>query len=689
MAEKNYDFRKRLAILHPPRLASDAEPVQADETLIDTAWKIVPLSDAPVIKQVALDMQDYFRNSMALELPIVPEGTEKIITIGIAPEPDPLTARITASENVVAITGATAREAAQGCYRLEDELNLRGLPAVKQGSRTFTRLFSPRMTHSGWEFEHFPDEHLAQIAHAGMDAILIFLREPPDMTRNGRIDVNAEVARAAKYGLDVYIYPHFHTQAAECHPLDPGAEEFYDDLYGSIIRNAPGIKGLVFVCESIAFPSRDPDTAGYWWNRVPGAKKTNGFYPSTDWPDWIRLVRDVTRRYKPDLDLLFWTYNWFWAEEKERLALIEKLPTDITLHVTYEMGDNAIEKCGIPTWVTDYSITTDGPGTVFASEAALAAKRGIRLTSMTNTGGMTWDCGVVPYIPVPFRWQKRCSSIRESRKKWGLAGLMDSHHYGFTPGVISELVKFAFTAENDAEKDFAVQAHAIAARDFGKANADSVVAVWRDWSEAFYWHSATTYDQYGPLRVGPSYPFTLPGVTMPDPLHPQYEYNNGIKHGTGWKYMFPTYSCPVDRLEGSIAMVEKELPLLEAGNRKMQELLPHVPTEKQDFAKREAGIGSFLYHTVRTQYNVMCYFRAGLKATAEGVGPEEKAAAIAEMHRILDNEEQNVRETIPLVEYDSRLGWEPTMLYTTDADCLKWKLDQLNDARKDLKSLSK
>ena len=86
---------------------------------------------------------------------------------------------------------------------------------------------------------------------------------------------------------------------------------------------------------------------------------------------------------------------------------------------------------------------------------------------------------------------------------------------------------------------------------------------------------------------------------------------------------------------------------------------------------------------------MLCYFRAGLKATAEGISPEEKAAAIAEMHRILDDEEQNVRETIPLVEYDSRLGWEPTMLYTTDADCLKWKLDQLNDARKDLRSLSK
>ena len=128
-------------------------------------------------------------------------------------------------------------------------------------------------------------------------------------------------------------------------------------------------------------------------------------------------------------------------------------------------------------------------------------------------------------------------------------------------------------------------------------------------------------------------------------------------------------------------MTERELVLLESGNRKMQEILQNVPAEKQDFAKREAGIGSFLYHTVRTVRNVKRYYRAGLKAMAEGTDAAEKAAAIAEMHRLLDDETQNVQETIPLVEYDSRLGWEPTMLYTTDADCLRWKLDQLKDAR--------
>ena len=45
----------------------------------------------------------------------------------------------------------------QGCYRLEDLMTARGLPVVKVGTRTFTRMFSPRMTHSGWEIEKFPE----------------------------------------------------------------------------------------------------------------------------------------------------------------------------------------------------------------------------------------------------------------------------------------------------------------------------------------------------------------------------------------------------------------------------------------------------------------------------------------------------------------------------------------------------
>ena len=38
---------------------------------------------------------------------------------------------------------------------------------------------------------------------------------------------------------------------------------------------------------------------------------------------------------------------------------------------------------------------------------------------------------------------------------------------------------------------------------------------------------------------------------------------------------------------------------------------------------------------------------------------------------------KNAEDTIPLVEADSRLGWEPTMEYMTDREHLEWKIRQV------------
>lgn len=677
-AEKNYDFRKRLAVLHPLRLRSDAEPYRPEtETLVGPDWKIVCTDPGnKVLMHAARDLQDYFRNSMKLELELSEMTEAPCLVIGVREEKNSRTARIDASDKRIFLTGATPREAAQACYRMEDELNLRGLPAVRKENRTYTRMFSPRMTHSGWELEQFPDVYLDHVAHAGMDAIIIFISEPPDITRNGRLDLPRIVGHAEEFGLDVYVYPHVHVQAAECHPLDPGAKEYYDALYGSIVRNAPGIKGMVFVGESVAFPSRDPVNQGFWWKRVPGSKRLNGFWPNSDWVDWLELVRDVTRRYRTDLDIVFWTYNWSWTPEPDRLALLEKIPTDVSLLVTYEMGGVKDEKDGVPAWAADYTISVPGPSPVFASEAEVAARRGIRLLSMTNTGGMTWDCGVVPYIPAPFCWLERCGTIRESARRWNLAGLMESHHYGFTPGFIAELNKLCFTAEFDLEREYDSTLAALAARDFGRKNVPAVVSAFRDWSSALLCHSAHGNDQYGPLRVGPVYPFVLPGEQIPEPLHPVYTVNGGIRHGNGWKYVSSSYSYPENYLDASIRLTEKEMNLLKSGCDKLSAILPDLDPERLPDAVRLAGVGEFLYHTVRTTLNVKKFYRAGLS-----LKERDELPVRAEMKAILADEEENVRETIPLVTQDSRLGWEPTMLYIADPENLAWKLRQLASIR--------
>jgi hypothetical protein len=104
----------------------------------------------------------------------------------------------------------------------------------------------------------FPTEHLVNLAHVGMSAILIFVNDI-DVTPHGYQDFNDICYRANQYGLDVYAYSYL---ANRKHPEDEDAEEFYENLYGRLFDRCPYFKGLIFVGESCEFPSKDPHTCG-------------------------------------------------------------------------------------------------------------------------------------------------------------------------------------------------------------------------------------------------------------------------------------------------------------------------------------------------------------------------------------------------------------------------------------------
>ena len=702
-AEEPFAFRARVLDLHPLRLTEDAVPAQADETVVDAGWRIVAAVDDAVVRHAVADIADYFEKSMRVGVRSEVRGQrsevveEKTVLVAVDPALKELQSKIDVTAEGIRITGVTAREAMQGCYRLEDEMNFRGRPAVKRGTRTYTRRFSPRMTHSGYELEKFPDAYMDQIAHAGMDAILVFIADPPDVTRNGREDIPALIERARVHGLDVYAYASFHEKAAKMHPLDPGAREYYDSLYGSIVRNAPGLKGLVCVGESVGYPSRDANAGGFWFDPQPG-KLMNGFNPFSDWPDWIRLVCDVTRQYKKDFDIIFWTYNWFHLPPEKRLPVVENMPTNVTLLVTWDRGDPPQVKCGAKASVGDYTVTVPGPSQVFESEADVAARRGIKVMTISNTAGRTWDLGAgVPFVPVPWRWQDRYEALRKCNETRGLKALMDSHHYGFTPSFIADFAKVMFTEETDP-KDFENVLMALARRDFGDA-ADAVFSAWKDWSEAFRWHSAEDRDQSGPTRVGPAYPLTRPGIDNPPPVRP---YTRKNKKGQSvptcpWMYMFPRYIMPrhearifePGQLDGEIVWAEREVEYVTAGNGKLRAALDRVSARARENARRLMGIGAYMFASARTLLNVKRYYRAGRRLEAAKDGSSEGVAAFREMLELIEDERKNAEELIPYVEYDSYLGWEATMGYQTNVPALRHKLKLLEDEKRALRALAK
>ena len=86
-------------------------------------------------------------------------------------------------------------------------------------------------------------EHIAAIAHAGMDAILVFVKGV-DTTPAGYQDFNELCWRAAEYGVDVYAYSYL---TSEVHPDDPDAAAYYDRGYRPVFRSCPAFRGVVLV----------------------------------------------------------------------------------------------------------------------------------------------------------------------------------------------------------------------------------------------------------------------------------------------------------------------------------------------------------------------------------------------------------------------------------------------------------
>ena len=691
--EKNYDFRERLRHVHKADRVNPAVYTKIAGAVVDDTWQIVFPDDADtLIRNVAGDLQEYFEVSMGCYIKAVPqsrstEGKRIALCGGLAGEKSAF--RLICDGASITVQGADPRGIAQGCYYLEDRMNLNEGPVLQKCDIQKTPLYTPRMTHSGYGLDMYPEEYLRTLAHSGIDGILIFVRDL-NTTDHGYMDFNDLIRRAADWGIDVYAYSKFHNLL---HPDDEGAWEHYSSMYGTLFDKCPGLKGIVFVGESCEFPSKDPNTMGvtrFMNNRLPSVpgKCYPGWYPCCDFPQWVKMVRDIIREKNQDADIVFWTYNWNRKPKEARLTLIRNLPKDISLEATFEMGvrDRLTDK--VTRGTADYTLSYVGPSDYFTSEAQEAAACGLKLYTMSNTGGATWDFGVIPYVPAPYRWKKRWDAMKYAHDNWNLRGLMESHHFGYWPSFIGELQKAHCW---EPVEDFDILIRRIAVRDYGEGNADKVLRAWELISEGMGYYVATGYDQYGPFRIGPAYPLLIQN----DVQIPAVPY----AHFGGNRICRPLYRFD---LENKPEQLEYELQQCRAmaerfccGAELLREILPAVPLKKREESQRMWALAQFMHNSCLTAIHVKKWYqlkwKLGFRLNTESdsrtgvidfreeifraLSGAEREKIISEMETLAEAEMENARRTIPLVQMDSRLGYEPSMEYMCDEANLLWKID--------------
>lgn len=642
---------------------------EADEIEITDGF-VVDISrvSSEVVLTAAKDLQDYLLISMGVSVLLDTKGSivgSGKISVDIAP--DKLTLgkgymgyKLSFDEGIK-IDAFDERGIAQAFYFLEDMMTFRSAPFIKKEVIENKATYSPRMIHSGFGIDQFPDCHLRAIAHSGMDAILVFTKEV-NTTTCGFLDFNELIVRAAKYGIDVYAYSYM---KSTYHPLDEGADEYYESTYGRLFEKCPGLKGVVLVGESVGFPTRDEYV-------VNSKTVSSRFWPCTDYPQWLEFIKNKIRRYNKNADIVLWSYNWGWAPEKNRVELIKNMPKDVSLLATFEMHES-YKRDGVTERSADYTLSLTGPGGYFLSEAKAAKENGIRLYSMVNTGGLTWDFGTIPYEPFPYQWKIRYDNMKKCHEEYGLCGLMESHHYGFYPSFISRYAKYCFT-KSTKEKDYLKD---ILASEFGRDNVETVDEALRIWSESIKYMIAVAADQYGGLRIGPGYPLCLWGEQVP-PCAPHAHF------GSRKSVLFVDYLGYGRTGHTDISMPQVRMPYETDSFKKMRDLMSdgigmlESIENKNDALEELIDLGKYIRCCLETTINAKLFHTEKVKFYAE-TEPAEMKKRIDRMEEIALAEIENTKSAIPLVRMNSRLGWEPSMEYLADEEHLNWKIAQVKN----------
>ena len=88
--------------------------------------------------------------------------------------------------------------------------------------------------------------------------------------------------------------------------------------------------------------------------------------------------------------------------------------------------------------------------------------------------------GGLPYEPMPGQWLRRAKAVLEAHDKYNLCGLMESHQYGFSPTIISDMMKYIYdTGSTDIEAEY----KKILNRHFGFGHEETIANALEKWSE--------------------------------------------------------------------------------------------------------------------------------------------------------------------------------------------------------------
>jgi hypothetical protein len=468
-------------------------------------------------------------------------------------------------------------------------------------------------------------------------------------------NLQAMVARAKKYGIDVYLFM-LEPRAMERdffanRPEMMGASDTLDNNYASICTSDPRVRK--WMGDSLSHVFREVPGLGGVFTITASEMQSNcashanrhecprcGPRPGAEVIAEVnRTIRDGVHSAAPNAKVITW--DWGWNNHGDAVDMIAVSPKN-TWFMSVSEWSLPIERGGVPYTIGEYSLSAVGPGPRATRHWQAAEERGLKRVAKVQLSN-SWELSAVPYLPVYDLVAEHCSRLAQRN----LDGMMLSWSLGGYPSPNLELAA-EFSRQPTLDRETAILA--LAKKHFGSAAAPQVRQAWRKFSDAlreFPFSKGTLYNaphQFGPANLL----FVQPTGRKAGPVC--YPYDDLAT----WCDPYPT--------EVLAAQFQKVAQGWAEGLKDLRSAQEKVSQGHKAFADSDLDVAEAAQiHYASTTNQVKFVMKRDALLQKQGSTPPTQLTQ--ELNSLLEDEIQLAKRLFQLSCKDSRLGYEASNHY--------------------------
>jgi hypothetical protein len=657
----------------------DAKPRRGEADLRTFRRLELPTTAGLLLTNAAADFKKYcgyIQGASRFELSTYAGAAQKAIRLQLTTPAKASEAYVlTINEHSINVSAASELGLARALVELERRMGERGGPFLAPTRETNSPSFSPRYVSSyfslltdplGNDLDYgFPDGYLNTLFHQDAEGIWLYvlLQDLVPSPVFGELSKGSAarlqrlrelVQRAARRGLKVYLYlnepraqflsffekypdikgqPEGNTAA-----LCTSTEMVQKHLRGScetLFREVPGLGGVFVITAS----ENLSNCYSHSHRKKPACPRCSQRASADVIAETIRCMSEGVWAAAPEAKFIVWDWSWHSVlGEEVPEQIIQRLPKGVGLMADFERGTR-IERGGVPMNVEEYSISTIGPSPRAMARSRQAKTNGLDFLAKIQLS-TTWECGTVPFIPVPHLLSLKARAMRSI----GVGGTMATWTIGSYPSPNTEA--FAVQNWNPALSMDGVLRR-VAMRRYGPDATDATVRGWKKLGVAFYEEFPFSTSPYaGPLQHGPSLPLYIRDIPPP--------FGNATLFNCkdDWSHWTAPYrpELMVQLLHHLCDRWDEGLKDLRDGMAKMP-LGGSAANARYYRAQADYGVAWMVGYYWRAYANDLEFYMA------------RDAKDVEKMKHIAAAELKSTQEAFRLVCLDSRLGWEAELQY--------------------------